>query len=266
MKTPLKITLVLSIVAALDCSALGKPWRGIVPLRSTKTDVGRVLGKPLAEDQLGIHYDLENEYVVITVARPDGSEDCATKLAAGTVIRIAVTPKRQLQLAELHLREAHFSPFEPFQLLTDGYKAYVDDTEGLIVRTYHEKVDRIVYMGEKRDQGLCFSYYHDVTLMSQRILCILCPTILVTSPSDVTAGTPITFTSNVTVGSSPSPLKYKWSVSAGAIVEGQDTDSIKVASEGLAGKTVTATVEITGIDSACSRTASSTTQILPRKN
>lgn len=73
-----------------------------------------------------------------------------------------------------------------------------------------------------------------------------CPTISVSGPTDaVDTGTPMTFTANVSGGSQTS-VTYNWTVSAGSITSGQGTPSITVDTAGLAGQTVTATVDIGG--------------------
>ncbi len=89
-----------------------------------------------------------------------------------------------------------------------------------------------------------------------------CPTISVSCPADVEQGAPITF--NASVGGGPPSLTptYNWSVSAGTITSGQGTSSIQVDTAGLGGQTVTATVEVGGVDPACAtRTASCSTQV-----
>jgi hypothetical protein len=86
-----------------------------------------------------------------------------------------------------------------------------------------------------------------------------CPTVSVDCPtSPVEPGSPITFTSSLV---SSMNVTYNWSVSAGTISSGQGTSSITVDSTGLGGQTVTATVEIGGLDPACSRTASCSAQV-----
>jgi hypothetical protein len=87
-----------------------------------------------------------------------------------------------------------------------------------------------------------------------------CPTVSVSCPSDVDLGSPITFTASV---SGDMSVTYNWSVSAGTISSGQGTSSITVDTAGLGGQTVTATVELGGLDPSCSRTASCTTGIRP---
>jgi hypothetical protein len=85
-----------------------------------------------------------------------------------------------------------------------------------------------------------------------------CPTVSVSCPSDVEQGSPVTFSSSV---SSSVSVTYNWSVSAGTISGGQGTSSITVDTAGLGGQTVTATVELGGLDPSCSRTASCTTGV-----
>jgi len=85
-----------------------------------------------------------------------------------------------------------------------------------------------------------------------------CPTVSVSCPSDVDQGSPITFTASV---SGDMNVTYNWSVSAGTISSGQGTSSISVDTANLGGQTVTATVELGGLDPSCSRTASCTTSI-----
>jgi len=86
-----------------------------------------------------------------------------------------------------------------------------------------------------------------------------CPTVNVSCPDSVDFGQAITFTANVS-GGTGSPT-YNWSVSAGSISSGQGTSTITVDTTGLGGQSVTATVELGGLDPSCSRTASCTTQI-----
>ena len=86
-----------------------------------------------------------------------------------------------------------------------------------------------------------------------------CPTISVSCPNDVQQGSPITYTASV--GGDMS-VTYNWSVSAGTISSGQGTSSITVDTTGLGGQSVTATVELGGLDPSCSRTASCTTGII----
>lgn len=89
-----------------------------------------------------------------------------------------------------------------------------------------------------------------------------CPNIKVSCPDTVQVGAPITFTATVEGGAAVTPT-YNWSVSAGTITSGQGTPSITVDSTGLGGQTVTATVELGGLDPSCGKTASCSTAVTP---
>ena len=266
MKVVSRLILILSIAAIFGSSTSAKPWRGIVPLHSTRKDVEKALGKPAAVDRDGFHYELDSEHVVFALAHKEDLEDCAQKLPADTVIRIAVTPKEALTIKDIGLPERSFIRANFFEPQANGFDVLINEEAGVAIRTLNGRVDRIVYFAEKNDQHMCSSHYMDPVLLDSRIICILCPTISVACSDNAEAGTMTSFTVNVTVGSPPPVLTYHWTVSAGTVLEGQGTDSIKVDTKNLAGKEVTATVKVGGIDPACSNTASCTTPITARKN
>lgn len=90
-----------------------------------------------------------------------------------------------------------------------------------------------------------------------------CPTVSVSCPSEVDAGQPITFTASVTGEGAPTPT-YNWSVSAGTISSGQGTSTITVDTTGVAGGTsVTATVNLGGLDPSCNASSSCSTGVKP---
>jgi len=90
-----------------------------------------------------------------------------------------------------------------------------------------------------------------------------CPNVSVSCPSDIDEGQAITFNASVTGGPSSLSPTYNWSVSAGTITGGQGTSSITVDTAGLAGQSVTATVEVGGVEPACGRTGSCSTSVKP---
>jgi hypothetical protein len=85
-----------------------------------------------------------------------------------------------------------------------------------------------------------------------------CPAVSVSCPADVDQGAPITFNAS---GAESMNVTYNWTVSAGTISSGQGTSSITVDTAGIGGQSVTATVELGGLDPSCSRTASCTTSV-----
>ena len=85
-----------------------------------------------------------------------------------------------------------------------------------------------------------------------------CPVISVSCPANVPQGDSITYNASVTGNAN---VTYNWSVSAGTITAGQGTSSITVDTAGLGGQTVTATVDVGGLDPSCSKTASCSTGV-----
>ena len=81
----------------------------------------------------------------------------------------------------------------------------------------------------------------------------VCPAIEISCPTAITRNQPVTFTSTYTGGvpANITPV-YNWSVSAGRIIEGQGTNTIKVDTSELGGQTVTATLSMGGYNLECS--------------
>ncbi len=91
---------------------------------------------------------------------------------------------------------------------------------------------------------------------------VSCPTITVSCPTELTtAGSPITFTANVSGDMGGATPTYNWTVSAGTITSGQDSPSITVDTTGQAGQSITATVNVGGLAANCPASASCTSSI-----
>ncbi|HEX3085659.1 MAG TPA: hypothetical protein VHP99_14100, partial [Pyrinomonadaceae bacterium] len=93
---------------------------------------------------------------------------------------------------------------------------------------------------------------------------LVCPTFNVTCPSEVEDGSPATFSATFTQGTPQVSETYNWTVSAGTITSGQGTSTITVDTKGTGGQTITATVEIGGLDPTCNRTTSCSTPVRPK--
>jgi hypothetical protein len=80
----------------------------------------------------------------------------------------------------------------------------------------------------------------------------VCPAVEIVCPTNVGMDQPLTFTSRASGGvpANITPV-YNWTVSAGTIVAGQGTDTIKVDTTGLAGQTVRASLSIGGYNLEC---------------
>jgi hypothetical protein len=80
----------------------------------------------------------------------------------------------------------------------------------------------------------------------------VCPAIEIVCPSTVEIGQPITFSSRLTGGvPANTNAVYNWTVSAGTIIQGQGTDTIKVDTTGAGGQTVRASLSVGGYNLEC---------------
>ena len=80
---------------------------------------------------------------------------------------------------------------------------------------------------------------------------VVCPNVSISCPTSIVADQPLTFSSSVTGGTGAANI-YNWEVSAGTIIEGQGTPTIKVDTKGLAGETIRATLTMGGLPLNCS--------------
>jgi len=125
-----------------------KEWRGIVPLKSTRVDVERLLGKP---NSLG-RYEFDNERAYIDYATGcDQLKDCLCLVPKDTVISIFVTLESDLKLSELKIdgskykksRSAHLPSIVNFTNNEEGITYTVDEED--------EEVMHITYLPSARD-------------------------------------------------------------------------------------------------------------------
>ena len=92
----------------------------------------------------------------------------------------------------------------------------------------------------------------------------VCPAIEISCPTDIAIDQPLTFTSHYSGGvpANVTPI-YNWTVSAGTIISGQGTDTIRVDTKGLAGQSVRASLSMGGYNLECAADCA-VTMPLPR--
>ena len=169
----LKLSCCLCIMLSLPVVSFAKDWRGIIPMHSTRADVESLLGEPPAPPKDGsrsytlnksrsIYFLDEGEvYIVFAEARIRAAVDCLGKIPEGSVLMIQVTPKKELSLSDFPIDVTKFRKFDPSKPPDIGYAAYINEQEGLVVRTFKSRVDEIVYIASSADKAHCPSYYED---------------------------------------------------------------------------------------------------------
>lgn len=163
IKIKFQIIFLLNILLATAQYVNAKEYRGIVPFHSTREDVTRLLGKSPDENKIRANYNLETErvYIVYSGGLDAKYHECVKHLPHDTVMIIQVTPKTELQLSDLQFDEKRFRKFDPSSPSGIGYEGYIDDDEGIVIRTLKGKIDQINYVAAKKDRNLCLSYYEN---------------------------------------------------------------------------------------------------------
>ena len=95
----------------------------------------------------------------------------------------------------------------------------------------------------------------------------VCPAIEIVCPNNVVLGEPVTFSSRLT-GGVPANTNgvYNWTVSAGKIIEGQGTDTIKVDTTGAGGQSIKASLSVGGYNLECAADCSVAVPLPPLTN
>jgi hypothetical protein len=114
----------------------------------------------------------------------------------------------------------------------------------------------------KHHQGIFLGLFLLVLTRSTSVYTQPCSIVSIDAPEN-TETSIVTLVAKLTID--PAMVKeFRWTVSAGTIVSGQNTSSIVWDAVGLAGQAITATVEIVGPQTTCATQASQTITLPPR--
>lgn len=96
---------------------------------------------------------------------------------------------------------------------------------------------------------------------------IVCPNVTVSCPDAASENAPTTFTATLSGGSTNITPTYNWTISTGRIISGQGTPSITVDTNGLAGQTIRASLDVGGFGTPCPASCATSIPIMnkPRK-
>jgi hypothetical protein len=141
----LRIVFAVFALVAFEGNVFAKPWRGIVPLISTRADVEKLLGKP---NDFGL-YELNGEAASVIYSdgpckglyRPLEKVNCKCLVAKDTVISIFVEPRQYLKFTDLGIAEPKFTRTAivsgpgmfSYSDLTEGIVYSVDETRGEVI-------------------------------------------------------------------------------------------------------------------------------------
>jgi len=148
-----------ALLLGMADATVAKPWRGIVPLRSKRADVRKVLGKPTIGSAGAIElYDKPEGRVQVRYARRPCEEGLPAdwgnwKVKQDTVVNISITLREEIPVANLKVRNI------------ERYKWYTGDSGATY---YHNKRRGIEYQVQ---DGMVTAIAYGPTTSDRFLLC-----------------------------------------------------------------------------------------------
>lgn len=137
-----------------------KPWRGIVPLHSTRADVKRRLGK-LNPRNNQHEFRSERAYIFYSDGTPcDKAPGGGWNVPRDTVLRIRVTPKKRLWFSALNLNLEKYKKVKDPEIETRTL--YLNEEEGI---TYE------VFEGGGKNNGLILNIEYGPSASDKHLQC-----------------------------------------------------------------------------------------------
>ncbi len=147
-------TIVFAILIAFFSaqSVLAKEWRGIVPLRSVREDVERLLGPPSQSSPYGSYYILPDELAVINFQGISCEDGCGFgwNVPTGTVTSIGVIPRGNHRRKKFDLG----GDFKVEDVGGGGFVYYTNERDGLSVEKYNETLTLVTYSAAQTEAAL----------------------------------------------------------------------------------------------------------------
>jgi hypothetical protein len=148
---------VCSLVTGMAEATVAKPWRGIVPLRSKRPQVRRVLGKPAIGGTGSIElYEKPEGRIQVMYARKPCEQGLPAdwgnwRVGRDTVVNISITLREEIPLARLNIRN-----IEKYKWYTgdSGATYYRDERRGIEYQVQDDRVTAIAYGPTTRERAL----------------------------------------------------------------------------------------------------------------
>ena len=161
------------VLAAVSSTANAKDWRGLIPFHSTRADVEKLLGPvpPPPSDgrraytlnqNRSIYFVDEGDVYIIYKRDNWYPEDCWKPIPTDTVVFIQVTFKKPVPLKDFGINVEQSKQFDPSSPSNIGYSAYIDESSGLMVRTFKGNVEEAYYFASASDKPSCPDYYNNL--------------------------------------------------------------------------------------------------------
>jgi hypothetical protein len=245
-------SLVLLVLLVVPASLSAKPWRGIEPLRSTRSDVIHLLNQCSDQREACVFtFGHEDIYILFFSGLTADDTQCTERPPLETVMFIERRPHSAAALQDFQFAKSEFTKSS----LGDHwnwklrrrmkFEMYVNERAGLAFTTREAKVVQAVYLPSSSEIGRCRGYYGTldsfVYIWEGHVPFVAagCPQTPVFEQQQLT----VQVTSDI-----PTRTGFKWMVSDGEIVAGQYTPRIRIDTSGLAGKSIKVGVEVNDRD------------------
>jgi len=212
-------------------------WRGITPLKSTRADVVRIF-KECTDQQESCEFSVDTEDITIVFA---GIQNCVG-VPVDTVLSIQRELQHDTTLEALGLDKRRFKTFDPSTPPKLGYRGFIDDQAGLILKSLDKKIFQINYIATEKERSACPKYYENPRDFVEVFLPHFQVVNSVECPQNAVAGDKVPIAASY--AHTGQRILLTWYSTAGRIVEGRTQRTIFLDTTGLGGKEVTVTVEL----------------------
>jgi hypothetical protein len=218
-----------------------RQWRGLVPLRSTRSDVVRLLNQ-CSDQREACRFTLDKEdvHILFSGGLPSEYGQCGARLAPETIMFIEIEPRGKLKLRDLRLDKRTLQSFNPSAPFNRGLKGY-RSSDGLVLSLFKDEILQIFYIADESDKHRCFAYYQQPESFVEMSIDHVEVIHAIDCPESIKAGEQVVVSAHSTMNETRG---YKWELNAGRIIAGQYTKQITVDTTGLAGQKITITAEI----------------------
>ena len=240
----LRIVLVTVFALVVVPTAVGKEWRGITPLQSTRSDVVRLWNQ--CSDQIEacvFTLDREDVYILFSGGLHDIYQGCAKSLPAETVVFIQVEPQTSIGFKKAGLSEKTLKEFEPTVFIGRSVKAYRTG-DGLIVSTFRNKILQMVYVAEISANAPCAKFYGHSESFIQTFVVHPPPYVVIQCESIEIKGSDLKVSASSSVSQKRGPT---WTVNAGRIKSGQHTYKLVVDMTGVSADSVVVSADMADV-------------------
>ena len=148
MKTQITILFLCGLILTLAPRANAQEWRKIVPLKSTRADVERLLGP--AEQPYAVDYELKDGVLSIVYSTGPCRKDRrgGWNVLEGVVISYSFSAKRKQCEVDLKLTRKKFR--RVIDTHTGGITYYINEDDGITYEIQQGRVEGVEYYPPKK--------------------------------------------------------------------------------------------------------------------